>query len=60
MSAIWSGRRRGARWETGTVRYDVLRGTHLVSGQWIYIRTWTAAKKVISFGVGVIGYNYCP
>lgn len=56
--AIWSGHRRGAWWETGTVKYDVLRGIHLVSGQWIYIRKWTAAKEVISAGVGVSGSNH--
>lgn len=32
MIAIWSGRRRGAWQETGTVIYDVLGGFHLVSG----------------------------
>ncbi len=50
--AIWSKRRRGAWWEIGTVKYDVLRGIHLVSGQWIYIRKWMAAKKIISSGLG--------
>ncbi len=57
--AIWSRRRRGAWWETGTVKYDVLRGIHVVSGQWIYIRKWMTAEEVISFGVRVIGCNHC-
>ncbi|RCU34901.1 hypothetical protein DVA81_18575, partial [Acinetobacter baumannii] len=48
---IWSGCRRGPWWETGTVKYDVLRGINLVSGQWIYMRKSMAAKEVISFGV---------
>lgn len=57
--AIWFGHSRGAWQETGTVKYDVWRGTHLGCGQWIYMRKWTAAKEVISFGVGVIGCNHC-
>lgn len=32
MIAIWSGRRRGAWQETGTVIYDVLGGFHLAGG----------------------------
>lgn len=32
MIAIWSGRRRGAWQETGTVIYDVLGGFHLAVG----------------------------
>lgn len=42
----------GAWWETGTVKCDVLRGIHLVHGQWTYIRN---RQEVISSGV--IKYN---
>lgn len=57
MLAIWSGRRRGAWWETGTVKYDVLRGIRSVGGQRIYMRKSTPAEEVVSRGVGVIGCN---
>lgn len=48
MLAICFGRRRGARWETDTVKYDALEGIYMGSGRWIYIRKNMAAKEVIN------------
>lgn len=57
MLAIWLGRRRGLGGRLARLRYDILRGTFLVSGQRIYRRKWMAAKKVIVLEVRVSGYS---
>lgn len=57
MLAIWLGHRRRLGGRLARVRYDILRGTFLVSGQWIYISKWIAAKKAIVSEVRVSGYS---
>lgn len=57
MLAIWLWLGRGLGGRLARVRYDILRGTFLVSGQWIYIRKWMAAKRVIVLGVNVSRYS---
>lgn len=46
MLVIWPGHRRGAWWETGTIKCGVLRGIHLAGGPWAYTRGETRSTVV--------------
>lgn len=52
MLAIRLGRRRELGGRLARSRYDILRGTFLVSGQWIYMRKWDGCQESNYLGGG--------